>query len=77
MRMRIKIDAVINFKDRDRASLPIIDPNSFVGRGLLSLIKADEDVFIEPGTAFETTLLGPEGRRMMRPPSRRRKKAAP
>lgn len=76
MRMRIKIDAVIEFKDR--TVLPSVDPNVFVDRGLLSLLKVDEEAFIEPGTLCTTTLLGPEGKRMMRPPPRtpRRRRAA-
>lgn len=74
MRMRIKIDAVIEFKDR--TALPSVVPNVFVGRGLSSILKVDEEAYIEPGTSCETTLLGPEGKRMWRPP-RRKKKAAP
>jgi hypothetical protein len=72
--MRIKIDAVVDFKDR--TVLPSVDPNTFVERGLLSLLKVDEAAFIEPGTRCTTTLLGPEGTRMWRPPSKRRRKRA-
>lgn len=75
MRMRIKIDAVIEFKDR--TVMPSVSPNGFVDRGLLSLLKDDEAAFIEPGTLCTTTLLGPEGKRMWRPPSKRRRRTSP
>jgi hypothetical protein len=66
--MRIKIDAVIEIEGRE--SLPPIDPNSFVARGLASILGIDDGAYIEPGTRCETTLLGPWGRRMRNPPRR-------
>jgi hypothetical protein len=67
-RDRIKIDAAIEIETviEGRESLPrsTVDPNTFV--------EVDEGAYIEPGTLLETTLLGPEGKRMWRPPRRGR-----
>ena len=62
MRVRIKLDAVVDFHQLE--ALPLLNANDFVEYGIKRLLADRDSCFIEPNAKIEMTRLGASGSRM-------------